>query len=68
VTGTTTTATTVDTELAPDPMDLPQELCTACGMPSEHWSDPVSKDGDRYCCADCAAGTACSCQVTPQDG
>jgi hypothetical protein len=51
-------------QVGPELTELPDEVCTNCGARSDEWSDPVTKEGDRYCCPDCAAGKACSCSMT----
>ena len=38
------------------------ELCARCGKDSSLWSEPVTRDGDRFCCPGCAAGTTCTCE------
>ena len=39
----------------------PGTSCPGCAADSAGWTDPVSRDGETYCCADCAEGRACHC-------
>jgi hypothetical protein len=55
---------TIEQEVGTELTELPEEVCTTCGAAREQWADPVTKDGDRYCCADCASGKLCSCATT----
>jgi hypothetical protein len=44
------------------------EPCAGCGLSSENWGDPITKDGLRYCCPECAAGRACDCLMGSDSG
>jgi hypothetical protein len=58
------TVISLDHQLGKDESELVDEVCTGCGAIRERWSDPVSKEGDRYCCTDCAEEKACNCSLT----
>lgn len=35
--------------------------CVACGMPLELGDAPTTREGQAYCCEDCANGHDCTC-------
>jgi hypothetical protein len=45
-----------------EPEETAVELCAGCGRDSALWRDPISREGDRYCCPGCATGRGCSCE------
>ncbi|HEX2273073.1 MAG TPA: hypothetical protein VHG90_04265, partial [Acidimicrobiales bacterium] len=42
-----------------------EQTCPACGMEKSVWKgnggEGVEKDGQTYCCQECADGTGCIC-------
>jgi hypothetical protein len=35
--------------------------CPQCGMPIADGAKPTVRDGQLYCCEECANGVACTC-------
>ena len=52
--------TPVSTPAAAD-VEPTEEACAGCGRIDSEWSDPVSKDDDRFCCVGCLDGSGCTC-------
>jgi hypothetical protein len=44
-----------------------EEVCIGCGMHKSSWKGNnrggYAKDGERYCCQDCAEGIECTCSL-----
>lgn len=41
--------------------------CPGCGLPSEGWSDPISRGDEVYCCPGCASRGGCTCVTPPEN-
>jgi len=56
-----------DTESEDMDEDDVGDVCVGCGMESDEWEGNdgkgYDKDGQPYCCKECAGGIECSCGV-----